>query len=94
MTTTPNAPVPDPFASVVSAKDIYDATRETQQEVRRALDRLDTVDKKIEDVSRVQAEHRARLDAIDRWRYAIPVASISAVASAIAAIIIALLSVT
>lgn len=84
----------DPFASVVSAKDIYDATRETQQEVRRALDRIDTVDKKLADVSRVQDEHRARLDAIDRWRYAIPVASFSAVASAVAAIIIALLSVT
>lgn len=87
-------PIPDPFASVVSAKDIYDATRETQQEVRRALDRIDTVDKKLEDVSRVQDEHRARLDAIDRWRYAIPIASISAVASAIAAVTIALASVT
>lgn len=91
MTAPPSSPPPDPFASVVSAKDIYDATRETQQEVRRALDRLDTVDQKLADMDRVQSEHRARLDAIDKWRYAIPVASIASVTSALAAIILALL---
>ena len=78
---------PDPFASVVTARDVYDATRETQQEVRRALDRIDGHDQALAEIVRTQREHRARLDAIDRWRYAIPITSISAVVAGLAAII-------
>lgn len=96
-------PPPDPFASVVTARDVYDATRETQSDVRRALDRLDAHDRELAELAleqekqkaAVDAEHqliRARLDAIDRWRYALPISSISAVAAAVAAIITAVLN--
>lgn len=96
---------PDPFASVVTARDVYDATRETQSDVRRALDRLDAHDRELAELALEQekqktaseAEHaliRARLDAIDRWRYALPISSISAVAAAVAAIITAVLNAT
>lgn len=100
------APVPpDPFASVVTARDVYDATRETQSDVRRALDRLDAHDRELTELAQKQdqqkaasdEEHkliRARLDAIDRWRYALPVTSISAVMAAAAAIVTAILNAT
>lgn len=111
--TAPTPPPPDPFASVVTARDVYDATRETQSDVRRALDRLDAHDRELAELAREQERHRtevaqeqekqriaveseqalirARLDAIDRWRYALPITSISAVAAAVAAILTAVL---
>ncbi|WP_017556121.1 hypothetical protein [Nocardiopsis baichengensis] len=81
----------DPFASVVSARDVYDATRETQSEVRAAVARMDRIEQAQESLRREQERHRARLDAIDRWRYALPVSALSAVVAASAAIVTALL---
>lgn len=74
----------DPFASVVTAKDVYDATRQTQQEVRAVLGRLDALEREHADI-------RARLTAVERWRYALPLTGVSAVIAAIGAVLAALL---
>lgn len=74
----------DPFASVVTAKDVYDATRETQQEVRAVIGRLDALE-------REHADFKARLTAVERWRYALPLTGVSAVIAAIGAVLAALL---
>jgi len=87
----------DPFASVVTARDVYDATRETQADVRHALTRIDQHDRALDEIRRDQeraetehaAEHqvfRSRLDAIDRWRYAMPVTAIAAVIAAVGSV--------
>lgn len=81
----------DPFASVVTARDVYDATRETQAEVRAAVARLDRIEQAQDALRSEQERHRARLDAIDRWRYALPLSSVSAVIAAAAAVLTAIL---
>ncbi|RKS07579.1 hypothetical protein DFP74_3257 [Nocardiopsis sp. Huas11] len=75
---------PNPFSSVVTARDVYDATRETQADVRNALTRLTALE-------REHAEFRLRLSALERWRYALPVTGISAVLAALGAVLTAFL---
>lgn len=77
-------PPVDPFASVVTARDVYDATRETQSDVRTALTRLTALE-------REHAEFRQRLTVIERWRYALPITGVSAIIAALGAVVAALL---
>ncbi|MDS1269681.1 hypothetical protein RIF23_05175 [Lipingzhangella sp. LS1_29] len=79
----------DPFSGVITARDVYGAVREIQAEVRSAVARMDRIEQAQEALRSEQERHRVRLDAIDRWRYALPISSFSAVAAALAAIITA-----
>lgn len=74
---------PDPFASVVTARDVYDAVRETQSDVRASLARLRAVEDR-------QSDHERRLRALEMWRYALPVSALASIAAAVAAIMTAL----
>lgn len=67
MTSTPPAPhppplPPDPFSGVITARDVYDVTRETQAEVRRALG-------EISHIKHQQADQETRLRALEKWRW-------------------------
>lgn len=53
---------PDPFASVVTARDVYDATRETQSDVRAALARVTALET-------TQSDQEGRLRALEKWRW-------------------------
>ncbi|GAA1089739.1 hypothetical protein NE857_05660 [Nocardiopsis exhalans] len=81
---TSPAPEHNPFSSVVTARDVYDATRETQADVRNALTRLTALE-------REHAEFRHRLTALERWRYALPITGISAALAALGAVLTALI---
>lgn len=48
------------------------------------------LDTELRSVSRQLADHEERLRNIERWRYALPVSAVAAVASAIAAVVTAL----
>lgn len=55
-------PYTDPFVGVVTAKDIYDATRETQSDVRAAMARVETLETG-------QADQETRIRALEKWRW-------------------------
>jgi hypothetical protein len=74
----------NPFSAVVTARDVYDATRETQADVRHALTRLTVLEREHE-------EFRSRLDALERWRYALPLTGFSAALAGLGAVLSALL---
>lgn len=82
----------DPFSGVITARDVYDATRETQSAVLSAVGRMDRMEQAQESIRQEQDRHRARLDAIDQWRYALPLTAFAAAIAAIAAIISAFLN--
>ncbi|MGW5876708.1 hypothetical protein ACWFMI_09205 [Nocardiopsis terrae] len=73
----------NPFSSVVTARDVYDATRETQADVRYALTRLTALEKE-------HTEFRLRLIALERWRYALPITGFSAALAALGAVLAAI----
>lgn len=80
MTATPDpthANHSDPFVGVVTAKDIYDATRETQSDVRAAMARVQTLENG-------QADQETRLRALEKWRWGIGAALALAVVSFVA----------
>lgn len=55
-------PPTNPFVGVVTPKDIYDATRETQSDVRAAMARVQTLENS-------QADQETRIRALERWRW-------------------------
>lgn len=75
---------PDPFASVITARDVYDATRETQHHVRDAVGRIERLERDTADLQR-------RMTAMERWRYSLPITAISAMVAAVGAVVAALL---
>lgn len=72
-----------PYA-VVTVADVYGQQRELSAQVQAALARQEHHASQL-------ADHEKRIRALEVWRYALPISSISAVAAAIAAIVTALL---
>lgn len=87
-------PPPDPFSSVVTARDVYDATRDTQAEVRALGQRLDMSEQRATErdteARARHADHEARIRSLEMWRYALPISAVGSVAAAVAAIVAAL----
>lgn len=68
-------PPPDPFVGVVTARDVYDATRETQSDVRAALARVTALET-------TQHDQEKRLRALEKWRWGTGSALVLAVLAA------------
>lgn len=68
----------DPLGVHVSAREIYDEIVGMRGDVR-------SLTESREDTHDTLADHESRLRSIERWKYAMPVATLAAIASAFAA---------
>lgn len=68
-------PEPDPLGVTISAREIYDQIVGLRDDVRSLVQSHDEVDKHL-------ADHETRLRSIERWKYAVPTATIGAIVSA------------
>lgn len=65
----------DPFGVTISAREIYDQIVGLRDDVRSLVQSNTELGKQVDD-------HEERLRSIERWKHAVPVATIGAVASA------------
>lgn len=65
----------DPLGVTISAREIYDQIVGLRDDVRSLVQSSAEVSKTLED-------HEGRLRSVERWKYSVPIAAITAVASA------------
>lgn len=87
--------------SVVTIKDLWDEQRRQSdrladaisgldQTVARLAGHLDAINTRNLAADRIDGDHENRLRSLERWRYALPVSALAAIASAAVAIVAAL----
>lgn len=89
MTIMPDAQIP---GIVITLKDVYEEQRKNTQDLGRQISdmtteigrfsgQLSAMDASIAQGAQVRADHEARLRALERWRYALPLSAMTAAAS-------------
>lgn len=70
----------DPLGVHIGAREIYDQVVGLRGDVRSLVESREAVEETLDD-------HEERLRSIERWKYSVPVAALSAVAGAVVSIV-------
>lgn len=81
----------DPFASVVTARDVYGAVQELRGEMRTTAAEVRVTQRDVSDLRDDVDSHEKRLQSLERWRARWPLASLGALAGGLAALVAAIL---
>lgn len=83
MSDTQNTPSADPFAGVVTAKDIYDTVNDTKVLVQRSLDRQEALEKQHKEFRTELDDMKERVAKNEKWRYMLPISAVGAVGATV-----------
>lgn len=81
----------DPFASVVTARDIYGAVQELRGEMRTTSGELRETRTDVTELKDGYDDHERRIQSLEHWRARWPLASLGALAGGAAALVAAIL---
>lgn len=70
----------DPLGVTIGAREIYDQVVGLRDDVRSLVQSSEHVDETLED-------HEQRIRSIERWKYSVPAAALSAIAGAVVTIV-------
>lgn len=78
--------VPDPFASVVTARDVYGAVQEMRGEMRSTTAEVRSVKDDITALKKSRTEHERRIQRLEHWRARWPLSTLTALIGGLAAL--------
>lgn len=79
-------PVPNP-GYVITVKDVYDKLSTVADKLGELSGHLIAIDSRNQNADKVHADFEARLRKVEAWRYALPITSITAIASVVVAVL-------
>lgn len=78
----------DPF--IVTTRDLYERIVGIEERLNGALAANERLRDQLAELCTHTADHETRLRAIERWRYALPLAALTALITGVAAVVAAL----